>query len=119
MVCQNNYEPKREKKWGDLTQFKYSKKNWSSLMMFNNSHQDCKKLTSEYVNSIHPLSLHQFEWTGIYEEKFPKVTQWYANCRARQSYKEAVIAEVPQSTFEALGRKGRESWPKIKLHLPS
>ena len=64
-------------------------------------------------------TLHQFEWTGIYEEKFPKVTQWYANCRARQSYKEAVIAEVPQSTFEALGRKGRESWPKIKLHLPS
>jgi len=66
MVCQHNYEPKREKKWGDLTQFKYSKKNWSSLMMFNNSHQDCKKLTSEYVNSIHPLSLHQFEWTSSY-----------------------------------------------------
>ena len=66
MVCQHNYEPKREKKWGDLTQFKYSKKNWSSLMMFNNSHKDCKKLTSEYVNSIHPLSLHQFEWTSSY-----------------------------------------------------
>ena len=63
LVCQHDYIPKFEKKWGDLTQFKYKRKNWSSLMLFNNSHQDCKKLVPQIVNTIQPLWLHQFEWT--------------------------------------------------------
>ena len=66
MVCKHDYVPKHTKKWSNNKQTIYRRKNWSSLMMFNNAHQDCKKLTSEYVNSIHPLSLHQFEWTSSY-----------------------------------------------------
>ncbi len=64
LVCKHNYDPKQDIKWGDLKQFKYRKKNWSSLMLFNNSHPDCKKLSVESVNEDVALDLHQFKWTN-------------------------------------------------------
>jgi len=42
----------------------YDKKLWSSLMIFNNAHPDCKKLTPEYVNSASGKDLHRFERTA-------------------------------------------------------
>ena len=63
LVCKHNYEPKQDIKWGNLKQFKYGKKNWSSLMLFNNSHPDCKKLNVKSVNEDVALNLHQFKWT--------------------------------------------------------
>jgi len=41
----------------------YPCKLWSSLMVFNNGHEDCKKLTPEVVNTWTGKQLHQFEWT--------------------------------------------------------
>ena len=43
----------------------YPKKNWSSLMIFNNYHPDCKTLTPEVVSgSDKPKGyFHQFMWT--------------------------------------------------------
>ena len=41
----------------------YPKKLWSSFMVFNNAHEDCKKLTPEVVNTASGQYLHQFEWT--------------------------------------------------------
>lgn len=41
----------------------YDKKLWSSLMVFNNSHPDCKKLSPHVVNTETGKYLHQFEWT--------------------------------------------------------
>jgi hypothetical protein len=38
----------------------YPKKNWSSMMIFNNAL--CKTLTPDYVNSASGLELHQFKW---------------------------------------------------------
>jgi hypothetical protein len=38
----------------------YEKKNWSSLMLFNNT--KCTALTPEYVNTATGLELHQFKW---------------------------------------------------------
>lgn len=63
LVCQHDYVPKNETKWGNLNQLKYDKKNWSSLMLFNNSHVDCKKLDIQFVNEELALALHQFQWT--------------------------------------------------------
>jgi len=64
LVCKHNYVPKKNIKWGNLNQLKYEKKNWSSLMLFNNSHDDCKKLSLDYVNSGIALDMHQFRWTN-------------------------------------------------------
>ena len=60
LVCKHNYLPKTERKFLNQVQSKYARKNWSSLMIFNN--ERCRTLTSEYVNSASGLALHRFEW---------------------------------------------------------
>lgn len=50
-------------KMGGEENVMYPKKLWSSLMFFNNSHEDCKKLTPEVINTATGQYLHQFEWT--------------------------------------------------------
>jgi hypothetical protein len=41
----------------------YPKKNWSSLMIFNNEHPSTMKLSLDTVNNQTPKWLHRFEWT--------------------------------------------------------
>ena len=59
-VCQHNYTPKTDSKFLGNTQYLYPKKNWSSVMLFNNA--KCTKLTPEYVEKASGAQLHQFEW---------------------------------------------------------
>jgi hypothetical protein len=60
LVCQHDYVPKTERKFLDQVQTKYPRKNWSSLMIFNN--ERCRALTPDYVNSASGLDLHRFKW---------------------------------------------------------
>jgi hypothetical protein len=60
LVCQHDYVPKTERKFLDQVQTKYPRKNWSSLMVFNN--ERCRALTPGYVNSAPGLDLHRFKW---------------------------------------------------------
>src|SRR5438128_420291 len=60
LVCQHDYVPKTERKFLNQVQTKYPRKNWSSLMVFNN--ERCRALTPEYVNSASGLDLHRFAW---------------------------------------------------------
>jgi hypothetical protein len=60
LVCQHDYVPKSERKFLNQVQTKYPRKNWSSLMLFNN--ERCGALTPEYVNSASGLDLHRFSW---------------------------------------------------------
>ena len=43
LVCKHDYVPKSERKFLDRVQTKYPRKNWSSLMLFNN--ERCRALT--------------------------------------------------------------------------
>ena len=61
LVVKHDYVPKTERKMLDQVQTKYPRKNWSSLMLFNN--ERCRALTPEYVNSASGLELHRFAWT--------------------------------------------------------
>ena len=60
MACQHDYVPMDAIKFEGHVQTKYEKKNWSSLMLFNNAR--CRALTPGYVNSASGLQLHQFKW---------------------------------------------------------
>ena len=60
MVCKHDYVPKEEVKFLGQIQTKYEKKNWSSLILFNNA--KCRALTADYVNTATGLELHQFKW---------------------------------------------------------
>lgn len=59
-VVQHEYEPRPEDKFLGQRQSIYAKKNWSSVMVFDNNL--CRTLTPEYVNSASGLELHQFKW---------------------------------------------------------
>ncbi|MCC7080730.1 MAG: glycosyltransferase [Burkholderiales bacterium] len=60
MVVKHQHRPREQIKFLDQPQSKYEKKNWSSVMLFNNSR--CRALTPEFVNSASGLQLHQFKW---------------------------------------------------------
>lgn len=59
-VVKHEHVPQENKKFLDQPQSKYEKKNWSSVILFNNAR--CKALTPEYVNTASGLELHQFKW---------------------------------------------------------
>jgi lipopolysaccharide biosynthesis glycosyltransferase len=59
-VVKHNYRPKRGDKFLGQRQSVYDKKNWSSVMLFNN--EKCRSLTPDYVNMAEGLDLHKFNW---------------------------------------------------------
>ncbi len=60
MVVKHVHVPRETVKFLGEPQSEYEKKNWSSVMLFNNAR--CKALTPEYVNTATGLELHQFRW---------------------------------------------------------
>lgn len=60
MCVKHDYTPKTNIKMNNKTQYHYPRKNWSSLMLFNNV--KCKNLTPEVVNNSEPSYLHRMEW---------------------------------------------------------
>ena len=61
-VVKHNHVPREDIKFLGAKQTRYEKKNWSSVMLFNNA--KCRALTQEYVNTASGLELHQFKWLG-------------------------------------------------------
>lgn len=59
-VVKHHHVPKEDTKFLGAKQTKYEKKNWSSVILFNNA--KCRALTPEYVNTATGLELHQFKW---------------------------------------------------------
>jgi lipopolysaccharide biosynthesis glycosyltransferase len=57
---QHNYEPKGKFKMDGKQQYVYPRKNWSSVMVYNNA--ACWKLTPEMINIVDPSYLHQMRW---------------------------------------------------------
>lgn len=60
MCVKHEHRPSEKKKFMGAAQTSYEKKNWSSVMLFNNP--ECKALTPDYVNKASGLELHQFKW---------------------------------------------------------
>lgn len=61
-VVKHDHKPAESVKFLDKPQRPYEKKNWSSVILFNNA--KCKALTPDYVNTATGLELHQFKWLG-------------------------------------------------------
>lgn len=56
----HTHVPEEETKYLGQPQSRYKRKNWSSVVLFNNA--KCRALTPEYVNTADGLDLHQFRW---------------------------------------------------------
>ena len=59
-VVKHEHNPGETKKFLNKPQSRYQKKNWSSVILFNNA--KCTALTPAYVNTATGLELHQFKW---------------------------------------------------------
>jgi lipopolysaccharide biosynthesis glycosyltransferase len=59
-VVQHQHVPREGTKFLNQPQSRYEKKNWSSVMLFNNAR--CTALTPDYVDRASGLELHQFKW---------------------------------------------------------
>lgn len=61
-VVKHQHIPQEDSKFLGQPQTRYEKKNWSSVMLFNNAR--CTALTPDYVNTATGMALHQFHWLG-------------------------------------------------------
>lgn len=74
MCVKHSYEPKEDTKFLGHTQLKYKFKNWSSVLLFNNSR--CRQLTPEYIRAVSGLDLHQFKWIDDHSRIGSLPPQW-------------------------------------------
>lgn len=76
IVARHDYTPCDSEKFLGHVQLPYPKKNWSSVILFNNAR--CRGLTPDYVNTASGLDLHQFKWLAGDEEigGFPLEWNW-------------------------------------------
>lgn len=74
-VVKHDYTTHEVSKFLGQRQSMYPRKNWSSVMVFNNPM--CQRLTVDYVQSAPGLDLHQFVWTQDYRiGRMPKEWNW-------------------------------------------
>jgi lipopolysaccharide biosynthesis glycosyltransferase len=62
MAVKHDYKTKSATKYFDNKNTDYPRKNWSSLVLWNCSHQKNRVLTPEFVNKSTGAKLHRFTW---------------------------------------------------------
>ena len=61
-VVQHDYTPSDTVKYLNKVQYAYPRKNWSSFVVWNCSHEKNRKLTPNFIESASGLELHRFTW---------------------------------------------------------
>jgi hypothetical protein len=61
-VVQHDYEPRDNIKFLNTVQYRYPRKNWSSVVLWNCSHPSNRSVTPDFVNTASPMELHRFQW---------------------------------------------------------
>lgn len=61
-VVKHDYEPRDDIKYLNTVQYKYPRKNWSSVVLWNCAHPANRRVTAEFVNSASAMDLHRFAW---------------------------------------------------------
>ena len=61
-VVKHDYEPRDEVKFLNTRQYKYPRKNWSSVVLWNCAHPANRVVTTDYVNHATAMDLHRFHW---------------------------------------------------------
>jgi len=61
-VVKHTYEPRNDVKYLNTVQYKYPRKNWSSVVLWNCAHFKNRIVTPNFVNTAEALTLHRFNW---------------------------------------------------------
>lgn len=94
---QHDYSSNVTTKMDGCEQINYPKKNWSSFMIFNNAHSDCKNLHPTSVSKESGAYLHRFDWTK--QENIGSLPQTYNYLVGEFEHPE----EVPFNSHYTLG----------------
>lgn len=79
-VVKHQHHPTGDTKMAGQPQTAYSRKNWSSVMLFNCDHPANRRLTLHDVNTRPGLWLHQFGWLADSEiGELPPAYNWLVN----------------------------------------
>ena len=79
-VVQHEHVPTRPVKMMEQAQHTYSRKNWSSVMLFNCGHPSNQRLSLWDVNNRHRDELHGFYWLhGLEIGRLPAWWNWLVN----------------------------------------
>ncbi len=77
VVKHADYVPRETVKMDDHPQSAYSRKNWSSLVLWNMASAGAKRLTLHAANTQKGLFLHQFSWLEAHEiGELPAAWNW-------------------------------------------
>ena len=119
LVCKHpHYVPIADTKMEDEPQHMYPRKNWSSLILWNNKHPSNRVLTPEKVNSVPPSSLHQFMWlnddeigsiplewntlVGYYHFEDPKALHYTEGLPLFDNYRDTRYADLWLKAYDEL-----------------
>lgn len=61
-VVKHDYEPRNNIKFLNNIQYKYPRKNWSSVVLWNCSHPANKIVSTSFINTASAMDLHRFQW---------------------------------------------------------
>ncbi len=76
-VVKHDYKPNDQIKYLGTVQYEYPRKNWSSFVVWNCSHESNLILTPTYVKTASGLDLHRFNWLLDSEiGELPVVWNW-------------------------------------------
>lgn len=118
------YIPNSTLKMDGVVQHKMPRKNWASLIVFNNEHESCKQLTPNYINTIQPgKSLHLLEWVkdadigsiplewntldGYYHFQHPKAVHYTDGGPWFENYQETFYSDIWKSYHDQYVKFGR------------
>ena len=75
-VVQHDYEPRDNLKYLNTVQYRYPRKNWSSVVLWNCGHPSNRAVTPDFVNTASPMELHRFQW--LTDEEIGSLdVRWY------------------------------------------
>ena len=111
VVQHPSYNPNTEIKMDGVAQHRSYRKNWASLMVFNNEHPSNKILTPDYLNNHKPgIDFHHFKWLkdeeigsiplewncldGYYDLKYPKAIHYTDGGPWFDDYKETQYSSL-------------------------
>jgi lipopolysaccharide biosynthesis glycosyltransferase len=61
-VVKHTYTPRDDVKYLNAVQYKYPRKNWSSVVLWDCAHPKNSVVTPEFVNTADAMKLHRFGW---------------------------------------------------------
>jgi lipopolysaccharide biosynthesis glycosyltransferase len=83
MCVKHDHKSEARMKMDNQPQTNYSRKNWSSVMLFNCEHPSNDALSVDYVNSVPGRDLHRFAWLDDEEiGALPPAWNWLADEQA-------------------------------------